>query len=155
MKINWIYLISFIILCNLIGAIGGIWTDSKSSWYEKIKKSPLNPPSWVFGIVWTILFTLMGISLYLIYNSQNSKIRTMALILFCIQFIFNILWSYLFFGLQNPLYSFIDIILLLISILLMGYFFFKINKIATFLNLPYFLWVSFASYLNYFILRNN
>jgi len=97
----------------------------------------------------------MGISLYLVYVSPSSKIKTIALILFGIQFILNVLWSYLFFGINKPLFSFVDIILLLLFIFGTGFYFFKINKIAGYLMIPYFLWVSFASFLNYSIWRLN
>ena len=155
MVIKWGLLITIIILCNLIGAIGAIWTSSDSSWYKGINKPSFNPPSWIFGPVWTLLFTLMGVSLYLVWTSSNSNIKLIALIFFVIQFFFNVAWSYFFFGLGNPLYSFIEILFLLVLIFLTAFYFFKVNKIAGYLLIPYFLWVSFAAFLNYSILRLN
>ncbi len=149
MKINWILLITLIVGCNLIGALGAIWTSSDGTWYKEIKKPSFNPPNWIFGPVWTLLFSLMGITLYLIWISPPSKIKTIALIFFEIQFIFNVLWSYLFFGANNPFLSLIEIFILLIFILITGIYFYTINKFAGYLLIPYFLWVSFASFLNY------
>jgi len=155
MEINWSLLISFIVVCNLIGAVGAIWTSSDGSWYRGIKKPSFNPPSWVFGPVWTLLFTLMGISLYIVWTSPSSNIKLIALVLFAIQFVFNIAWSYLFFGLNKPLWSFIEILLLLVFILGTAVYFFRVNKTAGYLLIPYFLWVSFASFLNYRIWKLN
>ena len=155
MTINWGLLIIFIIVCNLIGAIGTIWTASDGSWYKGINKPSFNPPSWIFGPVWTLLFTLMGISLYLVWTSPSSNIKLIALTLFVIQFLFNIAWSYLFFGLNKPLWSFIEILVLLVFILITTFYFIKVNKTAGYLLIPYFLWVSFASFLNYSIWRLN
>ena len=155
MKINWILLIGFIVACNLIGALGAFWTSSDGSWYKDIKKPTFNPPSWIFGPVWTILFTLMGISLYLVWIAPSSNIRTIALIIFAIHFVLNVLWSYLFFGINNPLASLIEIFVLLIFIIITGIYFYTINKFAGYLLIPYLLWVSFASFLNYSIWKLN
>lgn len=155
MKVNWFLLIGFIVACNLIGVIGVIWTDSDGSWYREINKPSFNPPSWIFGPVWTLLFTLMGIALYLVWISPASRVRTIALILFGVQFVFNVLWSYLFFGLNNPLWSLIEIGILLIFIFATGICFYMTNRFAGYLLIPYFLWVSFASFLNYSIWKLN
>ncbi len=97
MEVNWFLLIGFIVACNLIGAVGAIWTSSEGNWYQNLNKPSFNPPSFVFGPVWTLLFCLMGIALYLVWVSPSSNIRTIALILFGLQFVLNVLWSYLFF----------------------------------------------------------
>lgn len=155
MKINWILLIWLIVVCNLIGALGALWTSSDGSWYKNINKPTFNPPSWIFGPVWTILFTLMGISLYLVWVAPSSNIRTIALIIFAIHFVLNVLWSYLFFGINNPLASLIEIFVLLIFIIITGIYFYTVNKLAGYLFIPYLLWVSFASFLNYSIWKLN
>jgi len=155
MVIKWGLLISFIIICNLIGALGAIWTSSDGAWYKGIKKPSFNPPSWVFGPVWTLLFTLMGISLYLVWTSPSSKIRIIALILFAVQFLFNVAWSYLFFGINKPLWAFVEILILIGFILATIIYFFKVNKLSGYLLIPYILWVSFASFLNYSIWKLN
>jgi tryptophan-rich sensory protein len=146
-KIDYFRLISSIIICQLAGIIGSIFTvSSVSSWYATLNKPFFNPPSWVFGPVWTLLYLLMGISLYLIWN--NKKRTKKALLIFGIQLILNSLWSILFFGLQSPLLAFIEIIFLWSAILLSIIYFYRISKVAAYLLVPYILWVSFAAILN-------
>lgn len=155
MKINWLLFVGFIVLCNLIGGIGAIWTSSDSAWYKGLNKPSFNPPSWVFGPVWTIIFTLMGISLYFVWTSSDSRIRTIALIFFGVQFLLNILWSYLFFGINNSGLAFLEILILEAFIITTGILFYLVKPISGYLFLPYFLWVGFASVLNYFLWRLN
>ncbi len=150
-------LIGFIILCLLAGIIGSIFTTQNiPTWYASLNKPSFNPPNWVFGPVWTILYVLMGISAYLIYSKGIKKKEVkFALIIFGIQLILNTLWSILFFGLTSPLLGLICIIVLWISIILTIKLFYKIDKKATYLLIPYILWVSFATILNYYILILN
>jgi translocator protein len=155
MAIKWGLLIGFIILCNLIGSIGALWNSSDGNWFKDLKKPNFNPPNWIFGPVWTLLFTLMGITLYIVWTAPSSEIRTIALALFWTQFIFNVLWSYLFFGIHNPFLAFIEIILLLILIIATGIYFYSVNRFAGYLLIPYFLWVIFASFLNYTLWKLN
>jgi translocator protein len=155
MKINWLLLIVFIVACNLIGAIGAIWTSADGDWYKNINKPNFNPPNWIFGPVWTLLFTLMGIALYLVWVAPASGARTTALFLFGVQFVLNVLWSYLFFGINSPLFSLIEIFVLLVFILITGFYFYFVNRFAGYLMVPYFLWVSFASILNYYLWKLN
>ena len=155
MQINWVLLIGLILACNLIGALGAIWTSSDGEWYQGIKKPSFNPPSWVFAPAWTILFSLMGIALYLVLIAPSSNIKTIAMVFFGIQFILNVLWSYLFFGANNPLASLIEIFILLLFIIITGIYFYRVNRFAGYLLIPYFLWVSFASFLNYSIWKLN
>ena len=155
MKKIWKLVIS-LLLPFLASAIGGLFTASSvSTWYVELSKPSFNPPSWIFGPVWTLLFILMGISLYLVYTSPSSKIRTIALILFAVQFVFNVLWSYLFFGINRPDLAFAEIIILLGLIIATTIYFFRVNKISGYLLIPYILWVSFASILNFSIWRLN
>jgi benzodiazapine receptor len=155
MDINWPLIIGLIIACNLIGALGALWTSPQSSWYENIKKPSFQPPSKIVGPVWTLLFTLMGIALYIVWVSPPSQIKTIAITFFVIQFIFNLLWSYLFFGINNPLWAFIDIMILLVFILITGIYFYQINKYSGYLLIPYVFWVAFASFINYSIWELN
>lgn len=142
---RWKLVIS-IIIPFFASFIGGLFTASSvSSWYLELAKPFFNPPSWIFGPVWTILYLLMGISLYLIWTSKYSK---KAFVIFGIQLFLNALWSILFFGLKNPLLAFIEIIFLWISILLTIIIFYKISKKAAYLLVPYILWVTFAAILN-------
>jgi len=155
MKINWGLMILFIILSNLVGSVGAIWSGGDSVWYQDLNKPDFNPPGWVFGPVWTLLFTLMGIALYFVWKSPESNLRTVALILFGVQFLFNVFWSFSFFGLENPLLGLINILILDILILITGFYFFKVNIFSGYLLIPYFLWVLFATVLNWSLFRLN
>ena len=148
MKKIWKLIIS-ILIPFLASAIGGFFTASSvSTWYVDLVKPSFNPPSWVFGPVWTILYLLMGIALYLVWI-EKPKIKKPAFIAFGTQMFLNALWSVLFFGLQKPLFAFIEIGVLWIAILMTIIYFYKINKNAAYLLIPYILWVSFAAVLNF------
>lgn len=154
-KINYFKLIASIIICQLAGIIGSFFTvSSVSTWYTTINKPFFNPPSFVFGSVWITLYLLMGISLYLIWNNYSKDMK-LPLIFFGIQLGLNSLWSILFFGLQNPLFAFIEIIILWAFILLSIIGFYKKSKPAAYLLVPYILWVSFAAILNFSIFYLN
>jgi len=149
-KINWKKLILAVLICQAAGWVGSIFTAATvSNWYLTLNKPSFNPPGWVFGPVWTTLFLLMGIALYLIWGKKNFKADSYAILFFTIQYLLNIFWSFLFFYLQNPLAAFIEIIILWIFILLTIIYFYKISKPAGWLLIPYLLWVSFAAFLNY------
>lgn len=146
-----------IIICLGAGFVGSIFTNPKiDTWYATIKKPAITPPDWVFAPVWTTLFILMGIAFYLVWRAgwSNPKVRT-AMVIFLVQLIFNMLWSAVFFGLKAPLAAFFIIIALWLLILLTIILFAKVNKIAGVLLMPYILWVSFASVLNYKLWRLN
>jgi tryptophan-rich sensory protein len=150
-------LIASILICQAAGGIGSLFTSPAiSTWYVMLQKPSFNPPNWLFAPVWIILFLLMGISLYLIWSKglENRKIKV-AIFVFAIQLILNILWSFLFFGLQLPIYAFAEIIILWLTILLTIVNFYRISKTAGLLLLPYIFWVSFAAVLNFFIWRMN
>lgn len=138
-------------ICLAVGVLGSFFTISAIPvWYEALNKPSLSPPSWVFGPVWTILYILMGISLYLVWVSKN-KLKQKGIKLFFAQLGFNALWSIIFFGMKNPLLALVDIILLWVAIFLTIKTFSKINKLAGNLLVPYIIWVSFATYLNFMI----
>lgn len=150
-KENVSRLLVSIIICLLAGAIGSIFTSSSlESWYLLLEKPAFNPPSWVFFPVWTTLYVLMGISLYLVWEKglQQKEVRV-GVFLFGLQLGLNILWSFLFFGLQSPYLAFLEILLLWLAILLTAIQFWKVSKAASYLLIPYLLWVSFAALLNY------
>ncbi|MBW2990130.1 tryptophan-rich sensory protein [Candidatus Woesearchaeota archaeon] len=139
-----------IVVCQLAGIIGSFFTASSvSTWYVGLAKPSFNPPNWVFAPVWTALFILMGISLYFIWEKgfKAKGVKT-GLLLFSVQLILNILWSILFFGLQNPLIAFIEIVVLWIAILFTILKFYKVSRTAAYLLIPYILWVTFAAVLN-------
>lgn len=145
-------LLGFILLCLLAGIIGSIFTTSNiPTWYESLNKPSFNPPNWLFAPVWTTLYILMGISAFLIYKKGLKKDIKFALGIFGLQLIFNTLWSILFFGLNSPLLGLICIIILWCLIVFTIKLFYKISKTAAYLLIPYIIWVSFATILNYFI----
>lgn len=150
-KINFFKLLASILLCQLAGAIGAVFTASSvENWFPLLEKPFFSPPSWIFPPVWILLYTLMGISLYIVWKKgvQQREVK-IGLLIFGIQLGLNIIWSYLFFGLRSPYYAFIEIILLWFAILLTIIQFRKISKTASYLLLPYILWVSFAMLLNH------
>ena len=156
-KINYLKLISSIVICQLAGIIGSFFTSSSvSNWYVTLNKPFFNPPSWVFGPVWITLYLMMGISLYIVWNGGlRNKHAKIAITIFGIQLLLNSVWSILFFGLQSPLSAFIEIVLLWGAILATIIYFYRISKIASYLLIPYFLWVSFAAVLNLAIVYLN
>jgi translocator protein len=144
-------LIYSIIICQMAGVVGALFTSSSvSTWYAALTKPALTPPGWVFGPVWTVLYLLMGVALFLIWKKGiKSAISKIAVKVFAIQLALNVLWSILFFGMQKPGLAFIDIVILWLGIVASIYLFYKISKPAAYLLIPYLLWVSFATYLNY------
>lgn len=146
-----------ILICQIAGFLGSVFTmPAIPGWYANLKKPSFNPPNWLFAPVWTILYLLMGVALYLVWNQGfEKKAVKIALIVFALQLILNALWSFLFFGLQSPGYALVEIIILWLAILLTILKFFKISKTAGLILVPYLLWVSFASLLNFFIFKLN
>ena len=156
MPIDYTKLVIAILVCQLAGIIGVIFTSrSIPDWYRKLKKPSFNPPNWIFGPVWTLLYFLMGISLYLVWNPGNNLTALIAMALFGVQLILNIAWSIIFFGMRNPSIAFVEIIFMWIAILATIIAFYPISTIAALLLVPYILWVSFASVLNYYIWKLN
>jgi tryptophan-rich sensory protein len=150
-KIKSFKLLTSLLLCQLAGAIGAVFTASSvENWFPLLEKPFFSPPPWVFSPVWILLYTLMGISLYIVWEKglQQREVK-IGLLIFGIQLGLNIIWSYLFFGLRSPYYAFIEIILLWFAILLTIIQFRNISKTASYLLLPYILWVSFAMLLNH------
>ena len=134
------------------GLLSAFFTRNNMDLYQSIIKPPLAPPAILFPIVWTILYTLMGISSAIVYNSDaDSEDKKQALLLYGLQLIVNFFWSILFFNQRAFLLSLIWLVLLWILILWMIVCFYKINKTAAWLQIPYLLWVSFAGYLNLMI----
>lgn len=139
-----------LVLCLGAGGLGALFTTPAiTGWYAALKKPIFNPPNWLFGPAWTILYLLMGIALFLVWNQKLpfSEVR-IAIILFAVQLGLNILWSALFFGLKLPLAGLIEITVLWVAILLTIIYFYPISHGAGILLMPYILWVSFATALN-------
>ena len=145
-KINWKKLILSILIPLAVGGIASLLTKNGFNSIESLNKPPLYPPSYLFGIVWPILYILMGISSYIVSNSSGDTKNAMTL--YYIQLLFNFVWPILFFNFDFYLFSFIWLIALLILVILMTIEFFKINKLAGYLQIPYIIWLIFASYLN-------
>lgn len=134
--------------CLLLGSLSGIATgEAVNGWYSHIIKPSWNPPNWLFGPVWTLLYLLMGAAFAMVWNGQG-KNKRVALALFGVQFVFNLFWSFLFFGLARMDWALIEILLLLVFITLTISAFSKINRTAAILMIPYLLWVGFATLLN-------
>lgn len=153
-KESFMSLIISFVISFLIATIGSLaTTPSIKGWYStSIIKPPISPPNWIFAPVWTLLFIFMAIAAYLVWqNRRNNKNANIGLVFYVIQLILNCFWSISFFAMRNPLLAFIVIIFLWITILLTIYYFFKVNKTAAYLMIPYILWVSFASILNCWI----
>ena len=146
MKLSWKKLIFCILLPLLVGAISAFLTKDNMNIFEFLNKPPLSPPGFLFPIVWTILYTLMGIASYLVLTSNKSD--DFALIFYGIQLVFNFFWSILFFNFEAYLFSFIWLVILWILILITTILFYKVSKPAGYLIIPYLLWVTFAGYLN-------
>jgi len=148
-KLNALKLAACIILSEVAGIIGSVFTmPNIPAWYVSLVKPSFNPPNWLFAPVWTALFALMGISLYLIWTKSKGRRPFYA---FTVQLLLNVAWSILFFGLKSPSAGFVCIVALWLSIAACIIMFWKISRTASMLFVPYIAWVSFASLLNYMI----
>lgn len=143
MRVKWGRLIAAIFICQSAGLIGSIFTFSAiPTWYLSLNKPSFSPPNYLFGPVWTILYTLMGISLYLTWEKKK------VVKLFWAQLVLNAAWSIIFFGLKNIGLALVEIFILWTLILALVVKTNKVNKVASYLLIPYLLWVSFATVLN-------
>jgi translocator protein len=149
---RWFGLLLWMVLPLLAGAFGSQFQPG--AWYAALEKPSWNPPSWVFGPVWTGLYLLMGLAAWLVWDRYRSAART-ALAVFVLQIILNGLWSYLFFGLQSPALAFAGIVVLWILIVATLVLFWRLRTVAGVLLLPYLAWVSFAAALNFSIWQLN
>lgn len=141
-------LLASLLLCYSASALGGLATStSVKGWYLGIVKPTWNLPAWVFGPVWFCLFTMMGMSFWLVWKNKE-RATTNAMVTFYIQLALNVLWSCFFFGLKNPGLAFAEIFFLLAAIGLTVRSFMKLNKVAGMLLLPYLVWSTFAAFLN-------
>lgn len=150
MKIRWKLLVLCLLVVYLISFIGTIFmgNEASSEWYKEIKPA-ITPPSFVFPIVWPILFFLIAISLYLALRNSKGDERKKIIFWFSLNLIFNTIWTLFYFHFQNPFLAFIDIILIDFTIIYLIVLTHRINKLSSYLLFPYLIWVSFASILNY------
>jgi translocator protein len=149
-------LAGWLLLCFAVAVLSSVISSrSIPTWYAGLIKPPLNPPTQVFGPVWTILYALMAVSAWIVWKSRPSPCRRRGLLLFCVQLGLNVLWTWSFFGRHQILTAFIDIVVLWIGIFLTILTFRKMSKTAAWLLVPYLAWVTFAAYLNLAMWRLN
>lgn len=147
------YILS-ILLALTVGGLSALATANNMNIYNKINTPPLSPPGWLFPVVWSILYILMGISAAIIFTSNSSK-KDNALFTYAVSLVLNFSWSIFFFNLQSFILSFIVLVALWLSIIVTIIQYSKISKTAAWLQLPYLLWVTFAGYLNFSIVLLN
>lgn len=158
---NTLQIIKLIVSIGLplaVGAVAGMYTSSAvPDWYANLNRPSFNPPDWIFGPVWTALYILMGISLFLIWKEEPGQVRNLAMGVFFFQLALNFAWSFIFFYSKMIGPALIEIIVLWISIVIMMLLFYKIRPLAAYINIPYLLWVSFATVLNaaYYLLNRS
>lgn len=155
-KSQFLKLIVAIAVPLSIGAFAGMFTsEAIPGWYASLNRPSFNPPNWIFGPVWTLLYLLMGVSLYLIWKQEKSRERNLAMLIFIVQLVLNFAWSFIFFYFNYIGLALVEISLLWLSIVAMLVLFYKIKPLAAYLNIPYLMWVSFATALNlgYFLLN--
>ena len=140
-------LIKAIIIPLLVGALSGFLTKDAVKIFETMMKPPLSPPGWLFPVVWIILYVLMGVSSWLIYQS-NKKEKEDALSLYGYQLIVNFLWPVFFFSFQWYFFSFLWLLFLWGLVIKMIRSFYESSPLAAYMNIPYLIWLSFAAYLN-------
>ena len=156
-SVNFSRLIAAIVVCQLAGIIGSVFTISSiPTWYASLAKPIFTPPSWLFGPVWIALYTLMGISLYFVWQKGfKKKENRNALYVFGAQLSLNAAWSIVFFGMRNIFGGLLVIIAMLLSIAATIVAFYKISKKAAWLLIPYIIWVSVATLLNFYVWQLN
>ena len=154
---NLLKLLACLAVVFVAGGIGSLATAKAiPTWYKGLAKPSFNPPEWLFGPAWTVLYLLMAVAAFLVWKQGfNSAGVKLALAVFLAQLILNALWSILFFGLRSPLAGLVDIIVLWLAILATIVLFFRVSSAAGILLLPYIAWVTFAAVLNAAILRLN
>ena len=156
LKYTWLGLIISLVVCFAAAGIGGaVTTPQIGNWYATLVKPSWNPPDWVFGPVWSILYCCMAVAAWLIWRQGGFAAAKVPLILFGAQLFLNVLWSCLFFGLRSPGVAFFDVILLWVAIAATLVAFRQRSTAAGILFAPYLTWVSFASVLNFVIWRLN
>lgn len=153
---NVVAFVSAQVICFAAAAVGGYFTStSVRTWYQEISKPAWNPPEWLFGPVWTVLFAMMGVALWLVWRAAGWQDARWALIVFGIQLVLNATWSGLFFGARNPGLAFAEVLLLWCAIVASITAFWPHSRVAAALLIPYLAWSTFAVCLNFAIWRLN
>lgn len=156
--IDWAVLLGSVLVCELAGIVPSILTaDEVATWYPTLAKPAFTPPSWVFGPVWTTLYLLMGVALYLVWQhkDEEGRLQQVALGVFAVQLVLNAGWTLVFFGSQEIFAGLVVIVALLAAIMGTMAAFWRIDRRAAALLVPYLLWVSFATALNFELWRLN
>ncbi len=148
-------LVGFLAVCFAAAGLGVLAGSGRSEWLDHLAKPSWNPPSWVFGPVWTTLYTMMALATFLVWRRSGQAAITLPLVIFFVQLALNAAWSPVFFGLHNIPLSVAIIILLWLAIVLATVLFWRVSLAAGLLFLPYLAWVSFATVLNIAIWRLN
>lgn len=143
-----------ILLALTVGGLSALATAKNMNIYDKINPPPLSPPGWLFPVVWTALYILMGISSAIVFRSKSRQ-KDDALFVYAVSLVLNFSWSIFFFTMQSFIVAFIILVALWLSIMITMIKYYKINKPSAWLQLPYLLWVTFAGYLNFAIILLN
>lgn len=153
---DFIGLAGFAVVCLAVSAIGGAITSTTvDTWYQEIAKPRFNPPDWVFAPVWTTLYILIAIAGWRVWRSARTLARSLALVAYAIQLVLNLAWSFLFFGLRRIDLALIEIFVLLVAIVFTSHLFWKIDRPAAAMFIPYVIWVAYATALNFELWRLN
>ena len=150
---RWLALGGWLLLCFAAAAFGSLFMPGE--WYASVKKPAWNPPGWVFGPVWTALYTMMAVAAWLVWRRGGWAAQRRPLTLFLVQLALNAAWTPLFFGLKQPGWAFTDIVLLWLAIGASLFAFRPVSRVAAWLLAPYLAWVSFAATLNFTLWRLN
>ena len=149
MKINWKTLIFFVAIPLLVGGVASLISRESMAMFDRLTKPPLAPPGWLFPLVWTILYTFMGLASYLVFTSQKDQNEIkLALQIYTLQLAFNFFWTILFFNFELYFFAFFWLLALLALLILTTILFYKVSKPAAYLMIPYIIWVILAAYLN-------
>jgi translocator protein len=148
---NWLKLLASVLVVELVGILSSLTTfNSIPNWYAHLIKPSFNPPNWIFGPVWTLLYLMIGVAVYLVWTSKKpNSFKINAYWIFAFQLLLNGLWTIVFFGMHQILGALIMIAVLWLLIIINIFAFYKISKTAGYILVPYLLWVSFASVLNF------
>lgn len=147
-KINWSKLITIVLITEFVGLVASLLSGKIKNVYLSINKPALAPPSWVFGIVWSVLYLIIGVAAYIVYESEKTEQRKKAIWLYWLQLFVNFVWPIVFFRFLMFRVALLVIVILDILVVITTREFYKINKVAGKLMIPYLLWLMFASYLN-------
>ncbi|MGE5329444.1 MAG: TspO/MBR family protein [Deltaproteobacteria bacterium] len=145
-----------ILIAEAVGVLSALFTQDTMQQYKQLIQPPFSPPGWVFPIVWSILFLLMGLASYRVYNEgiERKDVKN-ALVFYAIQLILNLCWTIIFFRFQMRGFAFVWLLILLTFIIITTIKFYKIDKVSAYLMIPYILWVAFAGVLNFSIWQLN